>query len=112
MAKQRVLSGVQPTGNMHLGNYFGAIRNWVESQNQYENYFFVADLHAIPAPHNPATLASDTYTTAALYLACGTDVEQSTIFVQSHVSAHTELAWLLNCITHINWLQDMIQDRK
>jgi tryptophanyl-tRNA synthetase len=109
MSKQRVLSGVQPTGNMHLGNYFGAIRNWVESQTQYENYFFVADLHAITAPHNPATLASDTYTTAALYLACGADVEHSTIFVQSHVSAHTELAWLLNCITPINWLEDMIQ---
>lgn len=109
MSKQRVLSGVQPTGNMHIGNYFGAIRNWVESQTQYENYFFVADLHAITAPHNPATLASDTYTTAALYLACGADVEHSTIFVQSHVSAHTELAWLLNCITPINWLEDMIQ---
>ncbi len=109
MARQRVLSGVQPTGNLHLGNYLGAIRNWVEGQKQYENYFCVVDLHAITAPHNPATLASDTYTIAALYLACGIDLEYSNIFVQSHVCAHSELTWLLNCITPINWLTDMIQ---
>ena len=109
MGKQRVLSGVQPTGNLHLGNYLGAIRNWVENQSQYENYFCVVDLHAITAPHNPATLASDTYTIAALYLACGIDLQYSNIFVQSHISAHSELTWLLNCITPLNWLQDMIQ---
>ena len=109
MGKQRVLSGVQPTGNLHLGNYLGAIRNWVEIQSQYENFFCVGDLHAITAPHNPATLASDTYTIAALYLACGIDSEYSNIFVQSHVSAHSELTWLLNCFTPINWLTDMIQ---
>jgi tryptophanyl-tRNA synthetase len=109
MAKQRILSGVQPTGNLHLGNYLGAIRNWVEMQHQYENYFCVVDLHAITAPHNPATLAQDTYTIAALYLACGIDLADSTIFVQSHVSAHSELTWLLNCITPLNWLEDMIQ---
>lgn len=109
MGRQRVLSGVQPTGNLHLGNYLGAIRNWVEIQNQYDNYFCVVDLHAITVPHNPATLAADTYTIAALYLACGIDLQYSTIFVQSHVSAHSELAWLLNCITPLNWLQDMIQ---
>ena len=109
MASPRVLSGVQPTGNYHLGNYLGAIRNWVEGQSQYENYLFVADLHAITVPHNPATLAADTYTLVALYLACGLDLEYSTIFVQSHVSAHSELTWLLNCITPLNWLEDMIQ---
>ncbi|MCT7954774.1 tryptophan--tRNA ligase [Laspinema palackyanum] len=109
MGKQRVLSGVQPTGNLHLGNYLGAIRNWVEIQSQYENYFCVVDLHAITAPHNPATLAQDTYTIAALYLACGIDLQHSTIFIQSHVSAHAELTWLLNCITPLNWLEDMIQ---
>lgn len=109
MGKQRVLSGVQPTGNLHLGNYLGAIRNWVEGQSQYENYLFVADLHAITVPHNPATLAANTYTLVALYLACGLDVEYSTIFVQSHVSAHSELTWLFNCITPLNWLEDMIQ---
>lgn len=109
MDKQRILSGVQPTGNLHLGNYLGAIRNWVEGQKQYDNFFCVVDLHAITVPHNPATLASDTYTIAALYLACGIDPEYSTIFVQSHISAHSELTWLLNCLTPINWLQDMIQ---
>jgi len=109
MTKQRVLSGVQPTGNLHLGNYLGAIRNWVEGQSQYDNFFCVVDLHAITVPHNPKTLAADTLNIAALYLACGIDLQHSTIFVQSHVSAHSELAWLLNCITPLNWLQDMIQ---
>ncbi len=109
MGKQRVLSGVQPTGNLHLGNYLGAIRNWVESQSQYDNFFCVVDLHAITVPHNPATLAADTYSIAALYLACGIDLEYSTIFVQSHICAHSELAWLLNCITPLNWLERMIQ---
>ncbi|AUT00206.1 tryptophan--tRNA ligase [Nostoc sp. CENA543] len=109
MGKQRVLSGVQPTGNLHLGNYLGAIRNWVEIQEQYDNFFCVVDLHAITVPHNPATLAADSYTIAALYLACGIDLKHSNIFIQSHVSAHSELAWLLNCITPLNWLQDMIQ---
>lgn len=109
MGKQRAFSGVQPTGNLHLGNYLGAIRNWVEGQSRYENFFCVVDLHAITAPHNPATLASDTYTIAALYLACGIDLEYSTIFVQSHVAAHSELTWLFNCFTPINWLTDMIQ---
>lgn len=105
----RVLSGIQSTGNLHLGNYLGAIRNWVEGQSKYENYLFVADLHAITVPHNPAELAANTYTLAALYLACGLDLKHSTIFVQSHVSAHSELTWLLNCITPLNWLEDMIQ---
>lgn len=109
MTKQRVLSGVQPTGNLHLGNYLGAIRNWVEGQSQYDNFFCVVDLHAITVPHNPATLAQDTYTIAALYLACGIDLNHATVFVQSHVSAHSELTWLLNCITPLNWLEDMIQ---
>jgi tryptophanyl-tRNA synthetase len=109
MGKQRVLSGVQPTGNLHLGNYLGAIRNWVEAQSDYDNYLFVADLHAITVPHEPKELASNTYNLVALYLACGLDLNYSTIFVQSHVSAHSELTWLLNCITPLNWLQDMIQ---
>ena len=109
MGKQRVLSGVQPTGNLHLGNYLGAIRNWAEIQAEYESFFCVVDLHAITVPHNAKTLAKDTYTIAALYLACGIDLKYSTIFVQSHVSAHSELAWLLNCITPLNWLERMIQ---
>jgi tryptophanyl-tRNA synthetase len=109
MVKQRVLSGVQPTGNLHLGNYLGAIRNWVEGQSQYDNYFCVVDLHAITVPHNPETLADDTHAIAALYLACGIDLNHSTIFVQSHIPAHCELTWLFNCITPLNWLDDMVQ---
>lgn len=109
MSKQRVLSGVQPTGTLHLGNYLGAIRNWVEGQSQYENYFFIADLHAITVPHDPQHLADNTYALAALYLACGLDPNHTTIFVQSHISAHAELAWLFNCITPLNWLERMIQ---
>ena len=109
MTRQRVLSGIQTTGYLHLGNYLGAIRNWVEGQSQYDNYFFLADLHAITVPHNPETLAADTYTIAALYLACGLDLQHTTIFVQSHVPAHAEFAWLLSCITPLNWLEDMIQ---
>lgn len=109
MTRQRVLSGIQTTGNLHLGNYLGAIRNWVEAQSQYDNFFFLADLHAITVPHDPKTLAQDTATIAALYLACGLDLQYSTIFVQSQVPAHTEFAWLLSCITPLNWLEDMIQ---
>ncbi len=109
MVKQRILSGVQPTGNLHLGNYLGAIRNWVENQQDYDNFFCVVDLHAITVPHNPKQLAQNTYAIAALYLACGIDLQYSTIFVQSHVSAHSELTWLLNCITPLNWLERMTQ---
>jgi tryptophanyl-tRNA synthetase len=109
MGKQRILSGVQPTGNLHLGNYLGAIRNWVENQQDYDNFFCVVDLHAITVPHDPKQLAQNTYAIAALYLACGIDLEYSTIFVQSHVSAHSELTWLLNCITPLNWLERMTQ---
>lgn len=113
MAKQRVFSGVQPTGNLHLGNYLGAIRNWIELQNQYkdeyENYFCIVDLHAITVPQDPKTLAKNTYHLAAIYLACGLDLNYSSIFVQSHVPAHSELTWLFNCITPLNWLEDMIQ---
>ncbi|MEO1761171.1 MAG: tryptophan--tRNA ligase [Cyanobacteria bacterium J06629_18] len=113
MAKQRVFSGVQPTGNLHLGNYLGAIRNWIEIQNQYkdeyENYFCIVDLHAITVPQDPKALAKNTYHLAAIYLACGLDLNYSNIFVQSHVPAHSELTWLFNCITPLNWLEDMIQ---
>ena len=109
MTRPRVLSGVQPTGSLHLGNWLGAIRNWVGLQNSHDTYFCVVDLHAITVPHDPARLAEDTLTTAALYLACGIDPERSTVFVQSQVSAHSELCWLLNCLTPLNWLERMIQ---
>ncbi len=109
MAKQRILSGIQPTGNLHLGNYLGAIRNWVDLQDEYDAFLFMADLHAITVPHDPKRLAEDTYKVAATYIACGIDPEKATIFVQSHLSAHAELAWLFNCITPLNWLERMIQ---
>ncbi len=109
MTKQRILSGIQTTGDLHLGNYLGAIRNWVEIQEQYDSYLFMADLHAITVPHDPKVLASTTRKVAATYLACGIDPKQATIFVQSHISAHAELAWILNCITPLNWLERMIQ---
>jgi tryptophanyl-tRNA synthetase len=109
MAKQRVLSGVQPTGNLHLGNYLGAIRNWVVNQAEYDNFFCVVDLHAITVPHDPKVLAENSYAIAALYLACGIDLAHANIFIQSHVRAHSELAWLFNCITPVNWLEGMIQ---
>jgi tryptophanyl-tRNA synthetase len=107
--RPRVLSGVQPTGALHLGNWLGAIRNWVDLQQSHDTFFCVVDLHAITVPHDPARLAEDTLTTAALYLACGIDPLRSTVFVQSHVSAHSELCWLLNCVTPLNWLERMIQ---
>ncbi|MFL0738389.1 MAG: tryptophan--tRNA ligase, partial [Prochlorococcus sp.] len=109
MQRPRVLSGVQPTGALHLGNWLGAIRNWVDLQNSHETYVCVVDLHAITVPHDPARLAEETLSTAALYLACGMDPERCCIFVQSQVSAHSELCWLLNCITPLNWLERMIQ---
>jgi tryptophanyl-tRNA synthetase len=107
--RPRVLSGVQPTGALHLGNWLGAIRNWVDLQTSHDTYFCVVDLHAITVPHEPQRLAEDTLTTAALYLACGIDPRHSTVFIQSHVSAHSELCWLLNCVTPLNWLERMIQ---
>lgn len=109
MAKPRVLSGIQPTGELHLGNYLGAIRNWVEIQQEYDSFLFMADLHAITMPHDPTQLAAHTYQVAAMYLACGIDLNYATIFVQSHIPAHSELAWLFSCITPLNWLQDMVQ---
>jgi tryptophanyl-tRNA synthetase len=129
---RRILSGVQPTGSLHLGNYLGAIKQWVEFQNTgkffpgaqdenevdgdnnnntiiNENFFCVVDLHAITVPQDPSQLEESTLASAALYIASGIDPTKSKIFVQSHVSAHAELAWLLNCVTPMNWLERMIQ---
>ena len=105
----RILSGIQPTGDLHLGNYLGAIRNWVDLQKDYDCFLFMADLHAITVPHDPAALAENTLKVAATYIACGIDPDQSTIFVQSQLPEHSELAWIFNCITPINWLERMIQ---
>ena len=109
MAKPRILSGVQTTGNLHLGNYLGAIRNWVNMQNDHDCFLFMADLHAVTVPHDPKMLAENTIKVAATYIACGIDPEQSTIFVQSQLPEHSELAWLFNCVTPLNWLERMIQ---
>jgi tryptophanyl-tRNA synthetase len=109
MAKPRVLSGVQPTGNLHLGNYLGAIRNWVGLQDSHECLFMLADLHAITVPQNPADLTKNTRETAAAYIACGIDPEKSVIFPQSAVPMHSQLAWILNCHTPLGWLDRMTQ---
>ena len=107
--KKRILSGVQPTGDLHLGNWLGAIRNWVTLQEQYETFLCVVDLHAITAEHNPKELTQNTLSTAALYVACGIDPNICSIFVQSHIPAHCELCWILNCMTPMNWMERMIQ---
>jgi tryptophanyl-tRNA synthetase len=109
MGKQRILSGIQPTGNLHLGNYWGQFGTGCSSRRRTTAFLFMADLHAITVPHDPPKLAEDTLNVAATYMACGIDPAKATIFVQSHLSAHSELAWLFNCITPLNWLERMIQ---
>jgi tryptophanyl-tRNA synthetase len=105
----RILSGVQPTGNTHLGNYIGAFRQWVEQQHEFDAYYCVVDLHAITLPYEPAELRSRTLETAAILLACGLDPHACTLFVQSHVPEHTELSWLLNHIATVGELRRMTQ---
>lgn len=107
--RKRVLSGVQPSGNLTIGNYLGALKQWAREQHNFESYFCVVDLHAITVPFDPAELRDKTREVAALYLACGIDPDISTVFVQSHVQAHSELAWLLNCLTPLGWLNRMTQ---
>lgn len=109
MQTKRVLSGVQPSGCITLGNYLGAIRNWVAFQKTHDCFFFIVDLHAITVPQDPALMAHYTRKAAAAYIASGIDPALSTIFVQSHVPQHAELAWLLNCITPLGWLNRMTQ---
>ncbi|KAK3438364.1 hypothetical protein EUGRSUZ_C02982 [Eucalyptus grandis] len=107
--RKRIVSGVQPTGSIHLGNYLGAIKNWIELQNSYDTLFFIVDLHAITLPYETQQLAKSTRDTAAIYLACGVDTSKASVFVQSHVRAHVELMWLLSSATPIGWLNKMIQ---
>jgi len=106
---RRIFSGAQPTGNVHLGNYLGALRNWVTLQQQYESFFCIVNLHAVTVPQNPKVLAEKTRELARIYLAVGIDPEVSTVFVQSDVPEHTELTWLLNCITRMSELERMTQ---
>jgi tryptophanyl-tRNA synthetase len=105
----RIFSGVQPTGNLHLGNYLGAIRNWVDMQNNYECIFCIVDMHAITVPQEPEALLNATREVTAAYIACGVNPDTATIFHQSAVSVHAELAWILNCFTPLGWLNRMTQ---
>jgi tryptophanyl-tRNA synthetase len=105
----RVVSGIQPTGNLHLGNYLGAIRNWVRMQDEGECLFFLADLHAISLAHDPAELTANTREMAAALLACGIDTDKSILFNQAQVPAHSQLQWLLNGTARMGWLNRMTQ---
>ena len=105
----RVLSGIQPSGHLHIGNYLGALKQWVAEQETYECYFCVVDLHAITVQQDPRQLREKTREVAALYIASGLDPERVTIFVQSHVTAHAELAWILTCLSPMGWLNRMTQ---
>jgi tryptophanyl-tRNA synthetase len=106
--KPRVFSGIQPSGGLHIGNYLGAIRNWVNDQDKYDNIFCIVDLHAITLPQDPTALRENTLDLAAVYLASGIKEDQA-MFVQSHVSAHAELAWIFETFTPIGWLERMTQ---
>ena len=109
MTKPIVFSGVQPSGELTIGNYLGALRNWVKMQEDYECIFCVVDLHAITVRQDPVALRKATLDVLALYLACGIDPNKSTIFVQSHVPEHTQLSWVLNCYTYFGEMSRMTQ---
>ncbi|MEM8615644.1 MAG: tryptophan--tRNA ligase [Pseudomonadota bacterium] len=107
---QRVLSGIQPTGNLHLGNYLGALKKFVDLQTAgWESYYFIADLHAITMPVDPKALSAQTREIAAAMIACSLDPKRSPIFAQSSVRAHSELAWIFNCVARMGWLEKMTQ---
>jgi tryptophanyl-tRNA synthetase len=110
MTKPNLLSGMQPSaGSLHLGNYLGALVNWTQMQDNYNCYYVIVDLHAITVPQEPETLRNNSRRTAAQYLAAGIDVTKSALFVQSHVPAHAQLAWVLNCITGFGEASRMTQ---
>ncbi len=107
--KARIFSGVQPSGNLHIGNYLGALKNWVEIQGGYESIFGIVDLHAVTLYQKPDELRAKIRETAGLFLAVGIDPKQSSIMVQSSVPEHSELAWMLTCVTPVGWLERMTQ---
>ena len=107
--KKRIFSGAQPTGQLHIGNYLGALKNWVALQDEYESFYCIVNLHAITLPQDPATLRQKTRDLARIYLAAGIDPERSTIFIQSDVPEHTELTWILACISRLGELERMTQ---
>lgn len=106
---KRIFSGAQPTGRLHLGNYLGALKNWVALQNDYDAFYCIVNLHSITLPQNPAQLRDATLELARVYLASGVDPERSTIFVQSDVPEHAELTWVLSCVTRLGELERMTQ---
>ncbi|MFH1354160.1 MAG: tryptophan--tRNA ligase [bacterium] len=108
-AGKTIFSGIQPSGTLHIGNYLGAIKQWAELQKDNEAYFCIVDLHAITVPYDAGQLPDAILDAAAIYLACGIDPDKSTIFVQSHVPAHAQLAWLLGCIASLGELKRMTQ---
>ena len=109
MDKKMILSGLQPSGIMTLGNYLGAVKNWVKLQNEYDCLFMIADMHALTVPQEPVNLRKRCYEVLALYMACGLDPEKSTLFFQSHVPQHAELSWALTCTTYLGELSRMTQ---
>jgi tryptophanyl-tRNA synthetase len=109
LIRKRVFSGIQPTGNIHLGNYLGAIRNWVATQEEFENIFCIVDLHAITLPIDAQELHFNSRKLAALYLACGLDPKHCNFFIQSHVRQHAEASWIMSCFTPMGWLNRMTQ---
>jgi len=106
---KRIFSGAQPTGNIHIGNYLGALKNWVALQHEYESFFCIVNLHAITVAHDPKRLAQMTRDLARIYLAVGMDPQISTIFIQSDVPEHAELTWILNCVVRVGELERMTQ---
>ena len=107
--KKIIFSGIQPSGNLTLGNYLGALKNWVKLQNEYDCFFCVVDLHAITVKQVPTDLRKRTLEVLAIYIACGIDPNKNTLFIQSHVPAHSEGAWLLTCNTYMGELSRMTQ---
>lgn len=107
--RKRIFSGAQPTGNLHIGNYLGALKNWVALQDEYESFYCIVNLHAITLPQEPKVLRQKTLDLARIYLAAGIDPQKSTVFIQSDVSEHAELAWILSCISRMGELERMTQ---
>ncbi|MGD0795678.1 MAG: tryptophan--tRNA ligase, partial [Dehalococcoidales bacterium] len=107
--KKRVFSGIQPTGNIHIGNYLGATKHWAAEQDNYDNVFCIVDLHAITIPQEPKVLKAKIREVTGLLLAAGIDPRKSIVFLQSHIHEHSELAWILNCFIPMGWMQRMTQ---
>lgn len=106
---KKVFSGIQPSGDLHLGNYLGALKRWMDEQGEKDNIFCIVDLHAITVPQDPKELRKNIRELAAIFFAAGIDPQKSTVFVQSDITAHAELGWILNCFTPVGWMNKMTQ---